>query len=295
MTWLADPVVDRPSPAPAAHPAERRMADALRSLAIGTAEAAGADYPGLAVGMADAATVLWSQFHRFDAAAPRWPDRDRFVLSPGHGALLLYSLLHLTGYVGMDAEMLARHRQLGSPAGGHPEHGAHPGVEATTGPLGQGLAAAVGMALAERLLAARFGKSLVDHRTWVLATIGDLMEGVTHEAVSLAGHLRLEKLVVLLEDDTNNADCNSMLAGQEDALRRFAAAGWATRTVDAHDAEQIAAALSLAGRSRRPTLIACRTTLTRGAPPHRRRRRTSSPCSNGRSPAAAGLRRAGPG
>jgi transketolase len=260
MAWLADPIIDRQSPqASLTDPPERRMAEMLRVLACNVASGAGAARPGLAAGMADVATVLWTQFHRFDSAAPRWPDRDRFIVSPGHGALLLYSLLHLTGHDDMDEAALGQHRQLGSAAAGHPEHGAHPAIEVTTGPPGQGLGAAVGMALAERLLAARFGKSLVDHRTWVLATLGDLMEGVSHEAASLAGHLRLEKLVVLLEDDSQCDDCRSSLAGQEDPLRRFAAAGWATRAVDAHDPAEIAAALSLASRSRKPTLIACRT------------------------------------
>ena len=242
---------------------ESAMADALRRVALGMAPEG-----GLAVGMADVATVLWSQFHRFDAADPHWADRDRFVLSPGHGAPLLYALLHLTGHAGMEAEALADYRQLGCTTSGHPDHGAHPAIEATTGPLGQGLGMAVGMALAERLMAARFGKSLVDHRTWVVATLGDLMEGVSHEAASLAGHLRLEKLMVLLEDDTGTAECCSALAGHDDVLRRFAALGWATRSVDAHDPASIASALSLAARSRRPTLLACRTALGREwAPP----------------------------
>ncbi len=242
--------------------AERAMADALRSVALTMAPDG-----GLAVEMADAAAVLWSSFHRFDSADPHWPDRDRFVLSPGYGAPLLYALLHLTGHAGMDGAALASHRQLGSPAGGHPDHAAHPAIEATTGPLGQGLGMAVGMALAERLMAARFGKSLVDHRTWVIATLGDLMEGVSHEAASLAGHLRLEKLLVLLEDDTGNPECCSGLAGPDDALRRFAALGWATRSVDAHDPAAIASALSLAARSRKPTLLACRTSLGGGWTP----------------------------
>ena len=260
MNWTADSIAVPPAPVAehAGTPAQI-MADMLRSVAASAASAAGAPQPGLASAMADVATVLWTQFHCFDAAAPRWPDRDRFILSPGHGALLLYGLLHLSGHDGMDAATLAGHRQLGNAASGHPEHGAHPGVEITTGSPGQGLAAAVGMALAERMLAARFGKSLVDHRTWVFATLGDLMEGISHEAASLAGHLRLEKLVVLLEDDSDCEDCSSTLAGPEDPLRRFAAAGWATRAVDAHDPAEITAALALAARSRKPTLIACRT------------------------------------
>ncbi len=260
MTWLAERIASAAAQDDASADHDRAMADTLRAAAIGLA---GPVANGLPVGMADVATVLWTRFHRFVAADPRWPDRDRFVLSPGYGAPLLYALLHLTGHDGMDAAALAGHRCLGSPAGGHPDRIAHPAIEATTGPLGQGLGMAVGMALAERLLAARFGKSLVDHRTCVLATLGDLMEGVSHEAASLAGHLRLEKLLVLLEDDTDCADCSSGLAGPDDALRRFAALGWATRTVDAHDPAQITAALALANRSRKPMLIACRTLIGR--------------------------------
>ncbi len=243
------------------------MADALRATALGMGPADAPASTGLAIGMADAATVLWSEFHRFDAADPHWPDRDRFVLSPGHGAPLWYALLHLTGHAGMGAAALQAYRQLGSPAAGHPDRSSHPGIDATTGPLGQGLGIAVGMALAERLLAARFGKSLVDHRTWVMATLGDLMEGVSHEAASLAGHLRLEKLLVLLEDDTDCTEYRSGLAGPDDALRRFAALGWATRMVDAHDPAALNAALSLAVRARKPTLIACRTAKGRGWTP----------------------------
>jgi transketolase len=261
--WLADPIASTVAHPPIGESVERAMADALRATAVGMVPADAPASAGLAIGMADAATVLWSEFHRFDAADPHWPDRDRFVLSPGHGAPLWYALLHLTGHAGMGAAALQGYRQLGSPAGGHPDHNAHPGIDATTGPLGQGLGTAVGMALAERLLAARFGKSLVDHRTWVVATLGDLMEGVSHEAASLAGHLRLEKLLVLLEDDTGCPACSSGLAGPDDALRRFAALGWATRTVDAHDPVALHAALSMAVRARKPTLIACRTALGR--------------------------------
>ncbi len=257
-TWLADAGRSDAQRAVAEPTMPRAMADALRTVGLRLAPMG-----GLVVGMADAATVLWSQFHRFDAADPLWPDRDRFVMSPGYGAPLLYALLHLTGHAGMDAAALASHRQLGSPCAGHPDHAAHPAIEATTGSLGQGLGMAVGMALAERLLAARFGKSLVDHRTWVLATLGDLMEGVSHEAASLAGHLRLEKLLVLLEDDSGCEDCSSGLAGPDDAMRRFAALGWATRSVDAHDPAALSAALAASARSRKPTLLCCRTTLGR--------------------------------
>ncbi len=245
---------------------ERRMADAVRALAIDAVEHARSGHPGMPMGMADAATVLWTRFHAYDAADPHWPDRDRFVLSAGHGAMLLYALLHLTGHDGMGIDALQRFRQLHSPAAGHPEYGEHPAIEATTGPLGQGLAAAVGMALAERLMAARFGRSLVDHRTWVIASDGDLMEGISHEAASLAGHLRLDRLTVLWDDNRISIDGDTALAQSDDQLKRFAAYGWAVRRVDGHDAAQVAAALSLALRARKPMLIACRTVIGLGAP-----------------------------
>ena len=259
---------DRALPPRAARPAasERRMADAVRALTIDATEAARSGHPGLPLGMADAATLLWTRFLRFDAADPRWPDRDRFVLSAGHGSMLLYALLHLTGHAGMDAEALRGFRRLSSPAAGHPDHGEHPAVEATTGPLGQGLAAAVGLALAERMMAARFGKSLVDHRTWVVASDGDLMEGISHEAAELAGHLRLDKLTVLWDDNRACTDGDTSLARSSDQLRRFAALGWATKSVDGHDPAGLAAALSLAVRSRKPTLIACRTAVRAASP-----------------------------
>ena len=244
----------------------RRMADAIRALAIDAVEAANSGHPGMPMGMADVATVLWSRFLKYDAADPRWPDRDRFVLSNGHGSMLLYAVLHLTGYAGMGIEQIRQFRQLHSPCAGHPEFGENPGIECTTGPLGQGLAMAVGMALAERHMAARFGKSLVDHRTWVMAGDGCLMEGVSHEAIGLAGHLQLEKLTVLWDDNSISIDGATSLSTSEDQLKRFAAAGWATRQVDGHDPEQIAAAMSFAIRSRRPTLIACRTIIGLGAP-----------------------------
>ena len=244
----------------------RRMADAIRALAIDAVEAAKSGHPGLPMGMADAATVLWTRYLKFDAADPRWPDRDRFVLSAGHGSMLLYALLHLTGQPGMTIEDIKRFRQLHSPAAGHPEHGEAPGIETTTGPLGQGLATAVGMALAERMLAARFGKSLVDHRTWVIASDGDLMEGISHEAMGLAGHLRLNKLAVLYDDNHISIDGDTALAVSDDVIKRFAAHGWATKPVDGHDPAQVAAALSFAMRSKKPTLIACRTIIGFGAP-----------------------------
>ena len=245
---------------------ERRMADAVRALAIDGVEAAKSGHPGMPMGMADVATSLWTKYLKFDAADPRWPDRDRFVLSAGHGSMLLYSLLHLTGHAGMEVEHLRRFRQLHSPAAGHPELGEHPAIETTTGPLGQGLANAVGMALAERLLAARFGRSLVDHRTWTLAGDGCLMEGISQEAISLAGHLRLEKLCVIWDDNSISIDGGTDLSTSDDQLKRFAASGWATKRVDGHDPAEIAAALSWATRSRKPTLIAARTIIGFAAP-----------------------------
>ncbi|MCO6418565.1 transketolase [Siccirubricoccus sp. KC 17139] len=244
----------------------RRMADAIRALAIDAVEKAKSGHPGMPLGMADAATALWTRFLKFDAADPRWPDRDRFVLSAGHGSMLLYALLHLTGQAGMGIEDLKRFRQLHSPAAGHPEYGEHPGIETTTGPLGQGIANAVGMAIAERLLAARFGKSLVDHRTWVIAGDGCLQEGISHEAASLAGHLCLEKLCVLWDDNSVTIDGSTDLSFTDDTLKRFAAYGWAVRRVDGHDAEAVAAALAWASRNRKPTLLACKTIIGFSAP-----------------------------
>ena len=234
------------------------LANAVRALAIDAIVMARSGDLAMPLGMADVATALWSRLLRFDATEPRWPDRDRFVLSAGHGAMLLYSLLHLTGHTGMEIGALQRFRQLDSPAAGHPEHGEHPAIEATTGPLGQGLATAVGLALAERMMAARFGRSLVDHRTWVVADDGDLMEGISHEAAGLAGHLRLEKLTVLWDDGGPTDGCIAPSAS-DDTLKRFTASGWTTKRIDADDTEAIVAALSLAMRSKKPTLIACRT------------------------------------
>jgi transketolase len=222
------------------------LADSVRRLASAMVAAAGAGDAALADRMADAATVLWTRFHKFDAADPGWPDRDRFVLSPGHGAPLLYALLHLTGHAGMEADALRAFRGPQAACAPHPDARAHPAVELTAGLPGQGLAMAVGLALAERLLAARFGRSLVDHRTWVIADDADLADGVALEAAALAGRLRLARLAVLWDD----------CAG-EDQLKRFAATGWATARVDAHDGAAVAAALSMALRSRKPTLIAC--------------------------------------
>ncbi|HZH45425.1 MAG TPA: transketolase [Roseococcus sp.] len=245
---------------------ERRMADSIRALAMDAVEQAKSGHPGMPMGMADAATALWTRYLKYDAADPRWPDRDRFVLSAGHGSMLLYALLHLTGHAGMEMDVLRRFRQLHSPAAGHPEFGEHPAIETTTGPLGQGISTAVGMALAERMLAARFGKSLVDHRTWVIASDGDLQEGISHEAASLAGHLKLEKLTVLWDDNHISIDGDTALSFSEDVLKRFAAYGWAVRRVDGHDGQDVAGALSQAMRSKKPTIIACRTIIGFTAP-----------------------------
>jgi transketolase len=244
----------------------RRMANAIRALAIDATEQSKSGHPGLPMGMADSATALWTRFLKFDAADPRWPDRDRFVLSAGHGSMLLYALIYLTGHDGMSIGDIRNFRQLHSPAAGHPEYGEHPAIETTTGPLGQGISTAVGMALAERNMAARFGKSLVDHRTWVIASDGDLMEGVSHEAAALSGHLGLSKLTVLYDDNHVSIDGDTALSSSDDTLRRFAAYGWATKRVDGHDIGQINAALSFAVRSKKPTLIACRTIIGFGAP-----------------------------
>jgi transketolase len=245
---------------------QKRMADAIRALAMDAVEKAKSGHPGLPMGAADIATVLFTRFLKFNPAAPQWPDRDRFVLSAGHGSMLLYAVLHLLGYEEMTIEQLKNFRQLGSATPGHPENFLTPGVETTTGPLGQGLANAVGMALAERLLAAEFGPELVDHRTYVLASDGDLMEGVSHEAISIAGHLGLSKLVVLFDDNGISIDGPLSLAESGDQLARFEAAGWNATRVNGHDQEEIARAIDAAHESARPSLIACRTTIGFGAP-----------------------------
>ncbi len=244
----------------------RDMANALRALAMDAIQKANSGHPGLPMGMADVATVLFQKFLKFDPEHPGWPDRDRFVLSAGHGSMLLYGLLHLTGYPDMEMEQLKNFRQLGSRTAGHPEYGAAPGIETTTGPLGQGLANGVGMALAERLLAAQFGEELVDHRTYVIAGDGCLMEGISHEAISLAGHLRLGKLIVLFDDNHISIDGPTDIATSDDAMARFAASGWATTALDGHDPAAVEAALAAAQDSDRPSLIACRTIIGYGAP-----------------------------
>jgi transketolase len=264
-----------PQPAPQAtapplptarDPELRHMANAIRALAMDAVEQATCGHPGMPMGMADVATVLWSRFLKFDPTRPQWPDRDRFVLSAGHGSMLLYALLHLTGYPGMTIEELKRFRQLGSRTPGHPEYGHAPGIETTTGPLGQGLANAVGMALAERLLNARFGDALVDHFTYVIAGDGCLMEGISEEAISLAGHLRLRKLIVLWDDNSVSIDGSTALSTSEDQVARFRAAGWSATAIDGHDHAAVAMAIAVARQSERPSLIACRTIIGFGAP-----------------------------
>ena len=242
------------------------MANAIRFLAIDAVEKAKSGHPGMPMGMADVATVLFSRFLKFDPADPAWPDRDRFVLSAGHGSMLLYALLHLTGYEGVTSEELKAFRQWGSKTPGHPEYGHTPGVETTTGPLGQGIATAVGMALAERLMNARFGNDFVDHYTYVIAGDGCLMEGLSHEAISLAGHLGLNRLIVLFDDNEISIDGATSLSCSDDQLARFKASGWSASRIDGHDPEAIAAAIEQARRSDRPSLIACRTMIGFGAP-----------------------------
>ena len=243
-----------------------QLAHALRFLAADAVEQANSGHPGMPMGMADVATVLWTRHLTFYAGEPRWPDRDRFVLSAGHGSMLLYALLHLTGFADMPLAELQRFRKLGSRTAGHPEYGLAAGIETTTGPLGQGFANAVGMAIAEAHLRAVFGPDLVDHRTWVIASDGDLMEGISHEAASLAGHLRLERLVVLFDDNGITIDGRVDLACSDDVLRRFEAYGWNVDRVDGHDFAAIDAALAAARRSDRPVLLACRTVIGYGAP-----------------------------
>ncbi len=247
--------------------AHTAMANAIRALAMDAVQAAGCGHPGMPMGMADAATVLFDRFIEIDPADPAWPDRDRFVLSAGHGSMLQYALHHLVGYADMGIDQIRAFRQLGARTAGHPEYGHALGIETTTGPLGQGLATAVGMAIAERLLNARYGDGLVDHRTYVIAGDGCLMEGISHEAIDLAGHLRLGKLIVLWDDNRISIDGPTSLSTSTDQVLRFAASGWRTAEIDGHDPEAIEAALAQATvDDERPSLIACRTVIGYGAP-----------------------------
>jgi transketolase len=250
---------------PPAKATPKQMADAIRVLAMDGVEKAKSGHPGMPMGMADVATVLFSKFLKFDASRPDWADRDRFILSAGHGSMLIYALLHLTGYKAATKEELSNFRQWGSKTAGHPEYGHMPGVEVTTGPLGQGLATSVGFALAERHLAAKYGETLVDHRTWVIAGDGCLMEGVSQEAIALAGRLQLSKLTVLWDDNDITIDGKVSLSDATDQKARFKAAGWAVKAVDGHDMKAVKSALAWATRQDRPTLIACKTKIGRGA------------------------------
>ncbi len=243
------------------------MANAIRALAMDAVQKADSGHPGMPMGMADVATVLFTRFLKFDAAHPEWPDRDRFVLSAGHGSMLLYALLYLTGYPEMDLEELKNFRQLHSRTPGHPEYGHAPGIETTTGPLGQGLGNAVGMALAERLLNRRYGDDIVNHYTYCVAGDGCLMEGLSHEAISLAGHLKLGRLIVLFDDNQISIDGPTSLAVSDDQIERFRASHWHTARVDGHDPEAVALAIENARAvTDKPSLIACRTVIGYGAP-----------------------------
>ena len=243
-----------------------RMANAIRFLSMDAVEKANSGHPGLPMGAADVATVLFSRYLKFDPKAPLWADRDRFVLSAGHGSMLIYSLLHLTGYEDMTMEDLKQFRQLGSKTAGHPEYGHASGIETTTGPLGQGIANAVGMAIAERKLAEEFGSDLQNHYTYVLCGDGCLMEGISHEAIALAGHLKLNKLILFWDDNNITIDGAVSLSDSTDQIARFQAVHWNTIRVDGHNPQEIAAAIEAAQKSDRPTFIACKTTIGFGAP-----------------------------
>ena len=243
------------------------MADAIRVLSMDAVHKAKSGHQGMPMGMADVATVLWTKFLKYDAARPDWADRDRFVLSAGHGSMLLYALLHLSGSKAVTMEEIKNFRQWGSMTPGHPEYGHTPGVETTTGPLGQGIATAVGMAMAERHLNARYGNDIVDHKTWVIAGDGCLMEGVSHEAISIAGRFKLNKLVVLFDDNNTTIDGEATIAETGDQVARFKAAGWATKTVNGHDHGAIRRTLAWATKQKKPVFIACKTKISKGAGP----------------------------
>ena len=245
---------------------EEDMANAIRALAMDAVQKANSGHPGMPMGMADVATVLFNRFIKLDPSKPDWPDRDRFVLSAGHGSMLQYAIHYLLGYADMPVEELKRFRQLGSRTAGHPEYGHAFGIETTTGPLGQGLATAVGMALAERMMLARFGAKLVDHYTYVIAGDGCLQEGISHEAIDLAGHLKLSRLIVFWDDNRISIDGPTSLSTSMHQPARFLSAGWEVHEVDGHDREAVASAIAFARRSEKPSLIACRTLIGKGAP-----------------------------
>lgn len=245
---------------------KKKMASAIRALSMDAVQAANSGHPGAPMGLADVATVLFTEHMKFDATAPEWHDRDRFIMSAGHGSMLVYSLLYLTGYPGMDIEKIKNFRQLGSPTAGHPEYGHAPGIETTTGPLGQGITTAVGMALGERLQAEKLGKDIIDHYTYVICGDGCLMEGISHEAISMAGHLGLNKLIVLWDDNNISIDGTLDMACSDDQVKRFEASGWNTIRVDGHDMAAISDAIAQAKASDKPTMIACKTIIGFGAP-----------------------------
>jgi len=245
---------------------ERDMANAIRALAMDAVQKANSGHPGMPMGMADVATVLFNRFIKLDPSKPDWADRDRFVLSAGHGSMLQYAIHNLLGYADMPIEQLQQFRQLGSHTAGHPEYGHALGIETTTGPLGQGIATAVGMAIAERMMASRFGAKLVDHHTYVLAGDGCLQEGISHEAIDLAGHLKLGRLIVLWDDNHISIDGPTSLSTSMNQPARFKAAGWDVHRVDGHDMNAVAEAIEKARKSRKPSLIACRTLIGKGAP-----------------------------
>lgn len=244
----------------------RDMANAITALSMDAVQRANSGHPGMPMGMADAATVLFSKFLKFDPTDPDWADRDRFILSAGHGSMLIYSLLHLTGYKAVTMDQIKNFRQLGSITAGHPEYGHVPGVETTTGPLGQGIANAVGFALAERHMNARYGDDLVNHHTYVISGDGCLMEGISQEAISLAGHLSLNNLTVLWDDNNITIDGPVSLSDSTNQKKRFEASGWKVIEIDGHNPQQVASALRRAKTSDKPTMIACKTTIGKGAP-----------------------------
>jgi len=245
---------------------ELQMANAIRMLAVDAVQKANSGHPGMPMGMADAVTVLFNRFMNINPASPDWSDRDRFVLSAGHGSMLLYAIHHLLGFEDMTAEQLASFRQFGAKTAGHPEYGHALGIETTTGPLGQGITTAVGMALGERMMAARFGSELVNHYTYVVAGDGCLQEGISHEAIDFAGHLKLSRLIVLWDDNEISIDGKTSLATSMNQKMRFKAAGWDVHTVDGHDHDAVANAIAKAQKSRKPSLIACRTVIGKGSP-----------------------------
>ncbi|MGA1208674.1 MAG: 1-deoxy-D-xylulose-5-phosphate synthase N-terminal domain-containing protein, partial [Gemmobacter sp.] len=248
------------------HPDHWQMACAIRALAMDAVQAANSGHPGMPMGMADVATVLFARHLRFDATAPGWADRDRFILSAGHGSMLLYALLHLTGHADMTLDQLRAFRQFGSATAGHPEFGHAGGIETTTGPLGQGLANGVGFAMAEASLRARFGEHFVNHRTWVIAGDGCLMEGISHEAIGLAGMQKLNRLIVLWDNNGISIDGKVSLSDTTDQRARFAAAGWQVLSCDGHDPDDIDRALTAAAAAEAPVLVDCRTHIGFGSP-----------------------------